>query len=92
MPCNRTHARRLDESVLTTLSNHQMHNNGRHKCCQCAYNSGYEQGRQLSTSIQLDINELGDSQARADGRHKSVHQAFALGYSEGIRDFIELEQ
>ncbi len=92
MPCNRTHTRRLDESVLTTLSNHQMHNNGRHKCCQCAYNSGYEQGRQLSTSIQLDINELGDSQARTDGRHKSVHQAFALGYSEGIRDFIELEQ
>ncbi|CAI2313015.1 TPA: hypothetical protein NKU97_003394 [Vibrio parahaemolyticus] len=92
MPCNRTHARRLDESVLTTLSNHQMHDNGRHKCCQCAYNLGYEQGRQLRSSIQLDINELGDSQARADGRHKSVHQAFALGYSEGIRDFIALDQ
>ncbi|HHC6455518.1 TPA: hypothetical protein ACN334_004447 [Vibrio parahaemolyticus] len=92
MPCNRTHARRLDESVLTTLSNHQMHDNGRHKCCQCAYNSGYEQGRQLRNSIQLDINELGDSQARADGRHKSVHQAFALGYSDGIRDFIALDQ
>ncbi len=92
MPCNKTHNIRLDESVLTNLSNHQMHNNGRHKCCQCAYNSGYEQGRELKSSINLNINELGQSQARSDGRHKSVHQAFALGYSHGIRDFIELEQ
>lgn len=92
MPCNQTHPLRLDESTLTTLSNHQMHDNGRHKCCQCAYNSGYVQGRALQSSISLDVEGLGDSQARVDGRHKSVHQAFALGYSDGIRDFITSEE
>ncbi|WP_024870566.1 hypothetical protein [Tolumonas lignilytica] len=65
-----------------------MHEHGRHKCCLCAYNQGYEQGFQLSENPRLVIDDLGDSQAHLDGRHKSVHQAFALGYSHGIRDFI----
>lgn len=88
MPCTNYHPRRLDESLLITLNEHQMHGHGRHKCCQCAYNSGYEQGFVLRETITLDINALGDSQAYADGRHKSVHQAFALGYNHGIQDFI----
>lgn len=88
MPCNNGHIKRLDENQLTTLNKHQMHNHGRHKCCQCAYNQGYEQGAQLSENITLNINALGDSQADGDGRHKSVHQAFALGYIHGINDFI----
>lgn len=92
MPCNSEHIRHLDESRLATLDRHQKHDHGRHKCCQCAYNSGYAQGRELSTSIHLNIDELGDSQAERDGRHRSVHQAFALGYSDGVRDFIISEQ
>lgn len=88
MPCNNHHERTISEVRLADLSNHQMHNNGRHKCCQCAYNSGYEQGTGLSTAPTLNIDTLGTTQATADGRHKSVHQAFALGYSDGIAAFI----
>lgn len=88
MACNNQHTRRLDENQLRTLSNHQMHDHGRHKCCQCAYNQGYDQGSQLSVNVSLRISALGDSQASGDGRHKSVHQAFALGYIDGINDFI----
>ena len=66
MPCNNPHARLLDENRLITLSNHQMHEHGRHKCCQCAYNQGYEQGSQLMENIVLNINALGDSQASGD--------------------------
>lgn len=89
MSCNKKHINILDENKLTTLSDHQMQKHGRHKCCQCAYNSGYQQGFELQESISLDINALGDTQARSDGRHKSVHQAFSLGYSHGIQDYIE---
>ncbi|WP_330959290.1 hypothetical protein [Photobacterium sp. 53610] len=88
MPCANHHIRTLNENELSNLTRHQMHDHGRHKCCQCAYNQGYEQGFQLRETVTLDINALGDSQSDADGRHKSVHQAFALGYSHGIRDFI----
>ena len=88
MPCTNSHARRLNEDTLTNLTEHQMHDQGRHKCCQCAYNSGYQQGERLQDNITLDFSNLGTSQARADGRHKSVHQAFALGYSDGIEAYI----
>ncbi len=88
MPCTKQHLRHLDENKLDSLEEHQKHGHGRHKCCQCAYNSGYEQGRELRANISLDIDSLGDSQASADGRHKSVHQAFSMGYSDGVRDFI----
>jgi hypothetical protein len=89
MPCTNTHVKRLDEETLTNLTHHQMEGQGRHKCCQCAYNSGYQQGAQLKTNICLDIASLGNTQASADGRHKSVHQAFALGYSHGINAYIK---
>ena len=88
MPCSQSHARLLDENTLTSLTEHQKHGNGRHKCCQCAYNSGYQQGSQLQSSISLDVESLGNSQADRDGRHKSVHQAFALGYSHGVQAYI----
>jgi len=88
MPCTETHDRNVDESELASLTRHQMHDHGRHKCCQCAYNSGYQQGLTLQTTINLDIENLGDSQASSEGRHRSVHQAFALGYSHGIEAFI----
>ncbi|ENY3835641.1 hypothetical protein ACFXIQ_001078 [Vibrio vulnificus] len=92
MPCNNNHQERLDEGRLEALEEHQMHRHGRHKCCQCAYNQGYQQGRDLLANIILDINALGDSQAERDGRHKSVHQAFALGYADGVQAFIQAQR
>ncbi len=88
MPCNQVHVRQVDESMLTNLAEHQMHVKGAHKCCQCAYNSGYEQGSLLQQFISLDIESLGDAQVSDDGNQKSIHQAFALGYSDGVNSFI----
>ncbi|PKG86251.1 hypothetical protein CXF85_00630 [Colwellia sp. 75C3] len=87
-PCNQVHVRQVDESILTNLAEHQMHVKGVRKCCQCAYNSGYQQGALLQKFISLDIESLGDSHASADGHYKSIHQAFALGYSDGVNSFI----
>lgn len=88
MPCKQAHAKRVDESLLADLAEHQMHVKGAHKCCQCAYNSGYQQGSLLQKFISLDIESLGDSHANAEGHYKSIHQAFALGYSDGVNSFI----
>jgi hypothetical protein len=88
MPCNEAHVRLLDESKLTDLAEHQLNGKGMHKCCQCAYNSGYKQGSLLQTFISLDIDSLGDSHTSANGPYKSIHQAFALGYSDGVNAFI----
>ncbi len=88
LSCNQAHPRTIDESILSNLAAHQMHVKGAHKCCQCAYNSGYQQGSLLQKFISLDIESLGDSHASSDGHYKSIHQAFALGYSDGVNSFI----
>ena len=88
MPCVNQHIEKLNEHRLEALEEHQMHGNGRHKCCQCAYNQGYQQGRALLTNVSLNIDTLGNSQAERDGRHKSVHQAFSLGYADGVQAYI----
>ncbi|MFQ3313146.1 MAG: hypothetical protein ACI8SC_002350 [Colwellia sp.] len=87
-PCNQVHIRQLDESLLTDLVEHQRYVKRAHKCCQCAYNSGYQQGSLLQKFISLDVESLGDAHANADGHYKSIHQAFALGYSDGVNSFI----
>ena len=89
MPCELSHSRILNENNLSMLKRHQMHEHGRHKCCQCAYNQGYDQGLELSDRVILNIENLGHTQAMADGRHKSVHQAFAKGYSDGFQAYID---
>jgi len=86
--CKKAHVKQIDESLLTDLAEHQLHAKGAHKCCQCAYNSGYEQGSLLQQFISLDIASLGDAPVRADGKQKSIHQAFALGYSDGVNSYI----
>ncbi len=86
--CKQTHIRQVDESLLTNLAPHQLHAKGAHKCCQCAYNSGYEQGSLLQQFISLDIESLGDAPVSDGGNQKSIHQAFALGYSDGVNSFI----
>ena len=88
VPCNEVHLRLLDENKLTDLAEHQLNGKGMHKCCQCAYNSGYKQGALLQTFISLDIDSLGDSHTSANGPYKSVHQAFSLGYNDGVNAFI----
>ncbi|WP_157442992.1 hypothetical protein [Colwellia piezophila] len=88
MSCNQVHERRLDESSLTNLAEYQISTKGSYKCCQCAYNSGYQQGSLLQRFISLDIDSLGDTHTGPDGNHKSIHQAFALGYSDGVNSFI----
>jgi len=87
--CNQEHVRQFDESKLTSLGEHQMHIKGTHKCCQCAYNSGYEQGALLQVFISLDVRSLGDAHPDKNGHYKSIHQAFALGYSDGVNSFIK---
>jgi hypothetical protein len=86
--CKKVHVKQIDESLLTDLAEHQLHAKGANKCCQCAYNSGYEQGSLLQQFISLDIDSLGDAQVSEDGKQKSIHQAFALGYSDGVNSFI----
>jgi hypothetical protein len=88
-PCHQMHLKRFDESILTNLAEYQKHVKGAYKCCQCAYNSGYQQGAFLQEFISLDIDKLGDVQVNEDGCYKSVHQAFALGYSDGVNTFIK---
>jgi len=88
MPCNQIHVRHFDESTLPDLEPHQMHGKGLHKCCQCAYNSGYQQGSLLQTFISLDIDSLGEAHTSANGGYKSVHQAFSQGYNDGVNSFI----
>lgn len=56
---------------------------GRHKCCGCAYQRGYDAGLVRSENLNLDIDTLPDSQA-GTVRHKSPHAAFALGYQDGV--------
>jgi len=86
--CKKVHVKQIDESLLTDLAEHQLHAKGANKCCQCAYNSGYEQGSLLQQFISLDIESLGDAHVSEGGKQKSVHQAFALGYSDGVNSFI----
>ncbi len=86
--CEKVHVKQIDESLLTDLAEHQLHAKGANKCCQCAYNSGYEQGSLLQQFISLDIDSLGDAPVRDDGVQKSIHQAFALGYADGVNSYI----
>ena len=88
MSCKQSHVKKLDESKLVALGEHQMHIKGAKKCCQCAYNSGYEQGALLQHFISLEIDNLGDATPDAKGQYKNVHQAFALGYSDGVNSFL----
>ncbi|PXW43465.1 hypothetical protein DFO54_111151 [Erwinia sp. AG740] len=58
---------------------------GRHKCCGCAYNQGYQAGFTRSDQVWVNLSDLPDSQA-GTVRHKSPQAAFAEGYRNGMRD------
>ena len=56
---------------------------GRHKCAGCAYELGFNAGRNFEENIQINLNSLPESQA-GTVRHKSPHAAFAQGYLDGV--------
>lgn len=58
---------------------------GRHRCCGCAYEKGYNDGLQRRETMELDLDSLPISQA-GTVRHKSPHAAYAKGYYDGVVD------
>ena len=58
---------------------------GRHRCAGCAYEKGYQNGRQRKEQLSLDLDSLPESQA-GTVRHKSPHAAYAAGYLKGVKD------
>ena len=66
-----------------SLPHDQSKFNGRHKCAGCAYDIGYLLGIEKESSININFDNLPDSQA-GTVRHKSVQAAFAKGYLDGV--------
>lgn len=79
MICNKDH--RYNER-LSDLPDNQG-GEGRHKCCGCAYDQGFQHGV-AGTGRNIDWDTINDSQA-GTGRHKSVEDAYTLGYADGAR-------
>ena len=79
MICQQTHSHDPEFEGLL----HDQGGAGRHKCCGCAYERGYDLGVQREEVLNLDIDSLPVSQA-GTVRHKSPHMAFAKGYQDGI--------
>lgn len=63
---------------------HDQGGAGRHRCCGCAYASGFGQGVARAELIDFALDALPESQA-GTVRHKSPHAAFAMGYLDGVR-------
>jgi hypothetical protein len=56
---------------------------GRHKCCGCAYDRGFQDGKKREEKLDIGLDSLLESQA-GTVRHKSPHAAYALGYFDGV--------
>lgn len=84
MACNKNHS--AIQGIMAKLPIDQG-GKGRHKCAACAYEQGYNLGRQMSEQFDIGqiIDGLDESQAQ-NQRHKSPHAAFALGYYNGVKD------
>lgn len=78
--CNKQHRR---EQMFKDLPEDQS-GSGRHKCCGCAYETGYQAGLLRIENITVNLDSLKESQA-GTVRHKSPHAAFALGYNDGVK-------
>lgn len=79
MVCKREH--RYD-ARLSDLPDSQG-GEGRHKCCGCAYEEGYNDGFH-NWGRTIDWDKIDDSQA-GTGRHKSAEDAYILGYADGAK-------
>lgn len=62
---------------------HDQGGAGRHRCCGCAFDRGYNDGLARREQLNIDLESLPISQA-GYVRHKSPHAAYATGYYEGI--------
>lgn len=84
MACNKDHS--TIQNIMATLPEDQG-GIGRHKCAACAYEQGYNLGRERSEHFDIAqiLDDLEESQAQ-NQRHKSPHAAFALGYYNGVKD------
>jgi hypothetical protein len=56
---------------------------GRHKCCGCAYEQGFNSGMSRSGHLWVNLDSLHQSQA-GTVRHKSPQAAYAKGYNDGV--------
>ena len=83
MICENVH-RYLEE--LKNLPDSQKPEEGRHKCCGCAYEKGLEDGKKGNPK-NINLDALDDSQA-GTGRHKSALDAYKLGYEKGKNSII----
>ena len=81
MECQKDHRYEAKFNALP----HDQGGAGRHKCCGCAYERGYQDGLLRKEQLNIDLNTLDDSQA-GTVRHKSPHAAYAQGYYDGITD------
>lgn len=79
MECQNEH--RYDEKFSNLP--HDQGRVGRHKCCGCAYERGYQDGINRREQINIDLESLPESQA-GTVRHKSPHAAYAQGYYDGV--------
>ena len=84
MSCKKEHAE--TDNIVTHLPIGQE-GTGRHKCASCAYEIGYEHGRNKEENINLEqiLDSLEDSQ-KGERRHRSPHAAYSLGYYQGVID------
>ena len=79
MECQNDH--RYDQKFASLP--HDQGGDGRHKCCGCAYDRGYNDGLARRETLNIDLDALPISQA-GTVRHKSPHAAYALGYYDGV--------
>ena len=77
--CNKEHRYSITFSNLPLDQGGQ----GRHKCVGCAYELGFQAGRNFEEQVFINLNSLPESQA-GTVRHKSPHAAFAQGYLDGV--------
>jgi len=75
------HPHRHDEKFNSLPDDQGGH--GRHRCCGCAYERGFNLGVNRSENLELDLDSLPESQASVV-RHKRPHAAFAKGYYDGV--------
>ena len=79
--CKSNH--RYDEK-FKDLPDSQAIDKGRHLCCGCAYEKGYEDAKK-GLPENFDKNEIKESQAGTI-RHKDAQKAYELGYKDRIKD------
>ena len=79
--CNKEH--RYEEKFKDLPDSQETTSDKRHKCAGCAYELGFEDGRNGLEKRQ-SLSDVPRSQAGAV-RHKDAMRAYKMGYEEGIK-------